>query len=160
MSAAVTRKQCMPDQERRPEDLHIPLHVEEVSVSRREIKKADVQIALITGTREQLIDEELTRVRLKSNGFFDRPDRRNRAAHSSGGRHHDHPGRRGSHRRRAAVGPEGRSLGSAREYKRAASRDRDAAPTGSCGHAGGAGRSVAIAPSITEFDKVLKGRTP
>ena len=63
MSAAVTRKQCMPDQERRPEDLHIPLHVEEVSVSRREIKKADVQIALITGTREQLIDEELTRVR-------------------------------------------------------------------------------------------------
>jgi hypothetical protein len=50
----------MPDQERRPEDLHIPLHVEEVPVSRREIKKADVQIALITGTREQLIDEELT----------------------------------------------------------------------------------------------------
>ena len=39
----------MPDQERRTEDLHIPLHVEEVPVSRREIKKADVQIALITG---------------------------------------------------------------------------------------------------------------
>jgi hypothetical protein len=59
----------MPDQERRPEDLHIPLHVEEVPVSRREIKKADVQIALITGTREQLIDEELTLFRQKFNGF-------------------------------------------------------------------------------------------
>jgi uncharacterized protein (TIGR02271 family) len=65
MSAAVTRKQCMPDQERRPEDLHIPLHEEEVSVSRREIEKANVQIALVTGTREQLIDEELTHVRVE-----------------------------------------------------------------------------------------------
>ena len=55
----------MPDQERQPEDLRIPLHVEEVSVSRREIKKANVQIALITGTREQLIDEELTHVRVE-----------------------------------------------------------------------------------------------
>jgi stress response protein YsnF len=55
----------MPDQERRPEDLRIPLHVEEVSVSRREIKEATVQIALITGTREQLIDEELTHVRVE-----------------------------------------------------------------------------------------------
>jgi len=53
----------MPDQEQRPEDLRIPLHVEEVSVSRREVKKANIQIALVTGTREQLIDEELTRVR-------------------------------------------------------------------------------------------------
>jgi stress response protein YsnF len=52
----------MPDQERPPEDLRIPLHVEEVSVSRREIEKANIKIALITGTREQLIDEELTRV--------------------------------------------------------------------------------------------------
>jgi hypothetical protein len=52
----------MPDQERQPKDLRIPLHVEEVSVSRREIKKANVRIALITGTREQLIDEELTRI--------------------------------------------------------------------------------------------------
>jgi uncharacterized protein (TIGR02271 family) len=65
MSAAVIRKQRMPDQERRPEDLHIPLHEEEVSVSRREIKKANVQIALITGTREQLINEELTHVRVE-----------------------------------------------------------------------------------------------
>ena len=55
----------MPDQERRPEDLRIPLHVEEVSVSRREIKEATVQIALITGTREQQIDEELTHVRVE-----------------------------------------------------------------------------------------------
>ena len=55
----------MPDQEQQPEDLRIPLHVEEVSVSRREIKKANVQIALITGTREQLIDEELTHVRVE-----------------------------------------------------------------------------------------------
>ena|SRR5205807_4463879 len=55
----------MPDQERRPEDLRIPLHVEEVSVSRREIKTADIQIALVTGTRQQLIDEELTRVRVE-----------------------------------------------------------------------------------------------
>jgi DNA polymerase (family 10) len=30
-SAAVIRKQRMPDHERRPEDLHIPLHVEEAS---------------------------------------------------------------------------------------------------------------------------------
>ena len=45
----------MPDQERQTEDLRIPLPVEEVSVSRREIKRANVQIALITGTREQLI---------------------------------------------------------------------------------------------------------
>lgn len=65
MSVAVIRKQRMPDQERQPEDLRIPLHVEEVSVSRREIKKANVQIALITGTREQLIDEELTHVRVE-----------------------------------------------------------------------------------------------
>jgi uncharacterized protein (TIGR02271 family) len=55
----------MPDQERQPKDLRIPLHVEEVSVSRREIKKANVRIALITGTREQLIDKELTHVRVE-----------------------------------------------------------------------------------------------
>ncbi len=55
----------MPDQERQPEDLRIPLHAEEVTVSRREIKKANVQIALVTGTREQLIDEELTHVRVE-----------------------------------------------------------------------------------------------
>jgi stress response protein YsnF len=53
----------MPEQEQQTKDLRIPLHVEEISVSRRAIKNADVQIALITGTREQLIDEELTRVR-------------------------------------------------------------------------------------------------
>ena len=55
----------MPDQERQPEDLRIPLHLEEVSVPRREIKKANVRIALITGTREQLIDKELTHVRVE-----------------------------------------------------------------------------------------------
>ena len=55
----------MPDQEPQPEDLRIPLHVEEISVSRRELKKADVQIALITGTMEQLIVEELTHVRVE-----------------------------------------------------------------------------------------------
>ena len=55
----------MPDQERQPEDLRIPLHAEEVSVSRREIEKGNVQIALITGAREQLIDEELTHVRVE-----------------------------------------------------------------------------------------------
>ena len=55
----------MPDRERQTEDLRIPLHVEEVSVSRREIEKANVQIALVTGTREQLIDEELTHVRVE-----------------------------------------------------------------------------------------------
>jgi stress response protein YsnF len=55
----------MPDQERQSEDLRIPLDVEEVSVSRREIKTADIQIALVTGTRQQLIDEELTRVRVE-----------------------------------------------------------------------------------------------
>jgi len=55
----------MPDQEQQPEDLHIPLHVEEVSVSRRETEKGNVQIALITGAREQLIDEELTHVRVE-----------------------------------------------------------------------------------------------
>ena len=55
----------MPDQKRQPEDLRIPLHIEEVSVSRRELKKANVQIALITGTREQLIVEELTHVRVE-----------------------------------------------------------------------------------------------
>jgi stress response protein YsnF len=54
----------MPDQERRQEDLHIPLYEEEASVSRREIEKANVQVALVTGTREQLIDEELTHVRV------------------------------------------------------------------------------------------------
>jgi stress response protein YsnF len=55
----------MPDQERQPEDLRIPLHVEEVSVSRREIKTADIHIALVTGTRQQLIHDELTRVRVE-----------------------------------------------------------------------------------------------
>src|SRR5512133_1810110 len=55
----------MPDQEKQTKDLRIPLHVEEISVSRREIKKANVQIALVTGTREQLIDEELTHVRVE-----------------------------------------------------------------------------------------------
>jgi stress response protein YsnF len=54
----------MPDQKRQPQDLHVPLH-EEISVSRREIKKANVQVALVTGTREQLIDEELTQVRVE-----------------------------------------------------------------------------------------------
>jgi stress response protein YsnF len=53
----------MHDQER--EDLRIPLQVEEVSVSRREIKKANVQIALTTRTRELLIDEELTHARVE-----------------------------------------------------------------------------------------------
>jgi stress response protein YsnF len=55
----------MPDQEQQTKDLRIPLHVEEISVSRREIKKANVQVALVTGTREQLIDEELTHVRVE-----------------------------------------------------------------------------------------------
>ena len=55
----------MPDQEQRPEDVRIPLYVEEVSVSRREVEKANVQIALITGTREQLVDKELTHVRVE-----------------------------------------------------------------------------------------------
>ena len=55
----------MPDQERQTEDLRIPLPVEEVSVSRREIKRANVQIALNTRTRKQLIDEELTHVRVE-----------------------------------------------------------------------------------------------
>jgi stress response protein YsnF len=57
----------MPEQERQPtpEDLRIPLHAEEVTVSRREIKTAEVHIALVTGTHEQLVDEELTRVRVE-----------------------------------------------------------------------------------------------
>jgi uncharacterized protein (TIGR02271 family) len=55
----------MPDQEQQTKDLRFPLHVEEISVSRREIKKANVQVALVTGTREQLIDEELTHVRVE-----------------------------------------------------------------------------------------------
>jgi uncharacterized protein (TIGR02271 family) len=55
----------MPDQKRQPQDLHVPLHEEEISVSRREIKKAKVQVALVTGTRRQLIDEELTHVRVE-----------------------------------------------------------------------------------------------
>ena len=55
----------MPDQEQQTKDLRIPLHVEEISVSRREIKKANVEVALVTGTREQLIDEELTQVRVE-----------------------------------------------------------------------------------------------
>jgi stress response protein YsnF len=55
----------MPDQERQTKDLRIPLHVEEISVSRCEIKKANVQVALVTGTREQAIDEELTHVRVE-----------------------------------------------------------------------------------------------
>jgi uncharacterized protein (TIGR02271 family) len=59
----------MPDQERQTEDLRIPLPVEEVSVSRREIKRGNVQIALNTRTREQLIDEELTHVRVEIERF-------------------------------------------------------------------------------------------
>jgi stress response protein YsnF len=55
----------MPDQEQQTKDLRIPLHVEEISVSRRETKKANVQVALVTGTREQLIDEEMTHVRVE-----------------------------------------------------------------------------------------------
>jgi stress response protein YsnF len=55
----------MPDQEQQTKDLRIPLHVEEISVSRREIKKANIPVALVTGTREQLIDEELTHVRVE-----------------------------------------------------------------------------------------------
>jgi len=45
--------------------MRIPLLVEEISVSRREVEKANVQIAVVTGTREQLVDEELTRVRVE-----------------------------------------------------------------------------------------------
>jgi len=59
----------MPDQEQQTKDLRIPLHVEEISVSRREMKKANVQVALVTGTREQLIDEELTHVRVEIERF-------------------------------------------------------------------------------------------
>ena len=59
----------MPDQEQQTKDLRIPLHVEEISVSRRETKKANVQVALVTGTREQLIDEELTHVRVEIERF-------------------------------------------------------------------------------------------
>jgi uncharacterized protein (TIGR02271 family) len=55
----------MPDQEQQTKDLRFPLHVEEISVSRREIKKANVQVALVTETREQLINEELTHVRVE-----------------------------------------------------------------------------------------------
>src|SRR5437868_5425453 len=57
----------MPDQDHQSvqEDLRIPLHVEDVSVSRREIESAKVQIALVTGAREQLVDEEMTRVRVE-----------------------------------------------------------------------------------------------
>jgi stress response protein YsnF len=55
----------MPDQEQQTKDLRIPLHVEEISVSRRETKKANVQVALVTGTREQLVDEEMTHVRVE-----------------------------------------------------------------------------------------------
>jgi stress response protein YsnF len=55
----------MPDQDRQTEDLRIPLHVEDISISRREIEKANVQIALVTGTREQLINEELTHVHVE-----------------------------------------------------------------------------------------------
>ena len=55
----------MPEREQQTKDLRIPLHVEEISVSRRETKKANVQVALVTGTREQLIDEELTHVRIE-----------------------------------------------------------------------------------------------
>ena len=55
----------MPDQERQPEDLRIPLHIEEVSVSQHEVEKGKVEIALVTGTREQLVDEELTHVRVE-----------------------------------------------------------------------------------------------
>ena len=55
----------MPDQEQQTKDLRIPLHVEEISVSRREIEKANVQVALVTETREQLLDEELTHVRVE-----------------------------------------------------------------------------------------------
>lgn len=55
----------MPYRAQQTKDLRIPLHVEEMSVSRREIKKATVQVTLVTGTREQLIDEELTHVRVE-----------------------------------------------------------------------------------------------
>jgi len=55
----------MPDQEQQTKDLRIPLHVEEISVSRCEIKKATVPGRSGYGTREQLIDEELTQVRVE-----------------------------------------------------------------------------------------------
>ena len=55
----------MPYRAQQTKDLRIPLHGEEMSVSRREIKKATVQVTLVTGTREQLIDEELTHVRVE-----------------------------------------------------------------------------------------------
>ena len=128
----------MPEEERQPilDDLRIPLHVEELSVSRHEIKKANIQIALITGTREQLIDEELTRVRVEVERVpIGR--HRSRAVHQSGRGHHDHSGRGGNRRCRAAVGSQGRGSHSTREYKGAASGDRGAPRTGSCDHAGG-----------------------
>jgi uncharacterized protein (TIGR02271 family) len=147
----------MPDQKRQPQDLRIPLHVEEISVSRREIKKANVQVALVTGTREQLIDKELTHVRVEIERVpIDRT---------------------------VEVAPPIRQEGDitiipvveefvvverrlvlkeeVRVRRVSTSRNRSAAPTGSCGHAGGAGRSVAIAPSTTGFTCLkLKGQTP
>ena len=51
----------MPSVRTDADDLAVPLHVEELSVTRRRVTGDTVQISTATHEREQLVDEELRR---------------------------------------------------------------------------------------------------
>jgi len=46
-------------------ELIIPLYVEDVAVSRRKVERSVVRVAMVTHSREHLIDEDLTRERVE-----------------------------------------------------------------------------------------------
>ena len=47
------------------DELVVPLHAEELSVSRRKVETSTVRVSTITHSRDQLVDEELTRERVE-----------------------------------------------------------------------------------------------
>ncbi len=49
----------------RREEVIIPLHKEEIAVSRRKLARAVVRVATVTRSREQLVDEELAQERVE-----------------------------------------------------------------------------------------------
>lgn len=50
---------------RTPEDLVIPLHAEELAVSRRIVERARVRVATVTHQRDQVVNEALTHERIE-----------------------------------------------------------------------------------------------
>jgi len=144
MCAAVIRKQCMPDQERQP-----PRRGFYLSARNQKGQHTDRSGYGDAGPADRRgADPGSGRGRTGS----DRPDHRSRAVHQSGGGHHNHSGRGGNCRCRAAVSSQGRDPGATCEHKGAASGDRGAPRTGSCDHSGGGWQSVPVGSPHTALN--------